>query len=69
MRVSAFARGELLGRVWLDDAARPKFTGGDPGRLWIPGSWNTGAVRLLVHGTAGGDRPRLARVTAAVSPE
>ncbi|MFG3340206.1 beta-galactosidase [Glycomyces sp. NPDC048151] len=69
VRVSAFARGELLGRVWLDDAARPKFTGGDPGRLWIPGSWNTGAVRLLVHGTAGGDRPRLARVTAAVSPE
>ncbi|MDN3238389.1 beta-galactosidase [Glycomyces tritici] len=69
VRVSAFARGELLGRVWLDDAARPKFTGGDPGRLWIPGSWNTGAVRLLVHGTAGGDRPRLVRVTAAASPE
>jgi hypothetical protein len=69
VRVSAFARGELLGRVWLDDAARPQFTGGDPGRLWIPGSWNTGAVRLLVHGTAGGDRPRLARVTAAASPE
>ncbi|MBO3731411.1 beta-galactosidase [Glycomyces niveus] len=69
VRVSAFANGELLGRVWLDDAARPKFTGGDPGRLWIPGSWNTGAVRLLVHGTAGGDRPRLARVTAAASPE
>ncbi|MDA1358214.1 beta-galactosidase [Glycomyces luteolus] len=69
VRVSAFAGGELLGRVWLDDAARPNFTGGDPGRLWIPGSWNTGAVRLLVHGTAGGDRPRLARVTAAASPE
>jgi len=69
VRVSAFARGELLGRVWLDDAARPQFTGGDPGRLWIPGSWNTGAVRLLVHGTAGGERPRLARVTAAASPE
>lgn len=69
VRVSAFARGELLGRVWLDDAARPEFTGGDPGRLWIPGSWNTGAVRLLVHGTAGGDRPRLTRVTAAASPE
>ncbi|GAA2132008.1 beta-galactosidase [Glycomyces algeriensis] len=69
VRVSAFTRGELLGRVWLEDAARPKFTGGDPGRLWIPGSWNTGAVRLLVHGTAGGERPRLARVTAAASPE
>lgn len=69
VRVSAFVRGELLGRVWLDDETRPEFTGGDPGRLWIPGSWNTGAVRLLVHGTAGGERPRLARVTAAASPE
>ncbi|MFC3495303.1 beta-galactosidase [Glycomyces rhizosphaerae] len=69
VRVSAFVRGELLGRVWLDDAARPKFTGGDPGRLWIPESWNTGTVRLLVRGTAGGDRPRLASVSAAATPE
>ncbi|HEX2144976.1 MAG TPA: beta-galactosidase [Glycomyces sp.] len=69
MRVSAFLGGELLGRVWLDDAARPRFTGGDPGRLWIPGSWNTGTVRLLIRGTAGGARPRLARVTAAATPE
>ncbi len=69
LRVSAFAAGELLGRVWLDDAVRPRFTGGDPGRLWIPAAWNAGRVRLLVRGTAGGDRPRLARVTAAATPE
>jgi hypothetical protein len=69
VRVSAFARSELLGRVWLDDAARPRFTGGDPGRLWLPGSWNSGNVRLLVRATAGGGRPRLERVTATVAPE
>ncbi|WP_211234877.1 beta-galactosidase [Glycomyces arizonensis] len=69
VRISAFARNELLGRVWLDDAARPEFTGGDPGRLWIPGAWNSGTVRLLVRGTAGGEPPRLERVTAAPAPE
>jgi beta-galactosidase len=69
VRVSAFARGELLGRVWLDDANRPRFTGGDPGRLWLPGAWNAGGVRLLVRGTIGDGRPRLARMTAAPTPE
>ncbi|RRR98418.1 beta-galactosidase [Glycomyces terrestris] len=77
VRVSAFARYssegetrcELLGRVWLDDAHRPRFTGGDPGRLWIPAGWNSGTVRLLVRGTAGGAQPRLARATAAPAPE
>ncbi|THV23493.1 beta-galactosidase [Glycomyces paridis] len=73
VRISAFAvRGgdaELLGRVWLEDAARPRFTGGDPGRLWLPGAWNTGSVRLLVRGTAGGARPRLDLVSAAATPE
>jgi hypothetical protein len=69
VRVSAFLRGELLGRVWLEDPARPRFTGGDPGRLWVPGSWNSGTVRLLVRGTTGDGRPRLARVTAAAVPE
>ncbi|HEU5128525.1 MAG TPA: beta-galactosidase [Glycomyces sp.] len=68
-RVSAFAGGELLGRVWLDDPARPRFTGGDPGRLWLPGAWNRGAVRLLVRGTAGGGRPRLERVSATAAPQ
>ncbi|WP_344489966.1 beta-galactosidase [Glycomyces endophyticus] len=69
VRVSAFAGGELLGRVWLDDPHRPRFTGGDPGRLWIPAGWNSGTVRLLVRGTAGGAHPRLERVTAAPAPE
>jgi hypothetical protein len=72
VRVSAFARGELLGRVWLEDIDRPRFTGGDPDRLWIPGSWNDGTVRLLLHGTAGipgGEPPRLDRITAAPVPE
>jgi hypothetical protein len=69
VRLSAFAGGELLGRVWLDDAHRPRFTGGDPGRLWIPAGWNSGTVRLLVRGTAGGVPPRLTRVTAAPAPE
>ncbi|GAA2319531.1 hypothetical protein GCM10009853_092040 [Glycomyces scopariae] len=69
VRVSAFAGGELLGRVWLDDPHRPRFTGGDPGRLWIPGAWNSGTVRLLVRGTAGGAQPHLARVTATAAPE
>jgi hypothetical protein len=72
MRVSAFARGELLGRIWLTDLDRPRFTGGDPDRLWIPGSWNDGTVRLLLHGTAGtpgGDAPRLDRITVAAVPE
>jgi hypothetical protein len=69
VRVSAFLAGELLGRVWLEDPARPHFTGGDPGRLWVPGSWNTGTVRLLVRGTTGEGQPRLERVTAAAVPE
>jgi hypothetical protein len=69
VRVSAFAHGELLGRVWLDDAARPRFTGGDPGRLWLPGAWNSGRVRLLVRGTTGDEGPRLEYVTAASTPE
>jgi len=69
VRVSAFAGGELLGRLWLADEARPRFTGGDPGRLWLPGAWNRGAVRLLVRGTAGGARPLLERVGAAAVPQ
>jgi beta-galactosidase len=69
VRLSAFAGGELLGRVWLDDPHRPRFTGGDPARLWIPAAWNSGTVRLLVRGTAGGAQPRLAHVTATAAPE
>jgi hypothetical protein len=67
VRVSAFAGGELLGRVWLDDPARPRFTGGDAGRLWLPAAWNDGTVRLLVRATPGVEAPVLGgvRLTAA----
>ncbi|GAB3167806.1 hypothetical protein GCM10027059_29460 [Myceligenerans halotolerans] len=69
VRVSAFAGGELLGRVWLDDDARPRFTGGDPTRLWLPAAWNTGAVRLMVRGTRGKESPQLGRVRATAAQE
>lgn len=69
VRVSAFAHGELLGRVWLDDPARPRFTGGDPGRLWLPAAWNDGRMRLLLHATAGQDVPTLSAVLATQSQE
>lgn len=62
VRVSAFAGGELLGRVWLDDPARPRFTGGDAGRLWLPAAWNDGTVRLLVRATRGVEAPVLGEV-------
>ena len=64
VRVSVFGAGELLGRVWLSDGARPRFTGGDAGRVLVPASWNTGSVRVLVHGTAGGAAPELSAVLA-----
>ncbi|WP_164545172.1 beta-galactosidase [Antribacter gilvus] len=62
VRVSVFAAGELLGRVWLDDPRRPRFTGGDPGRLWLPAPWNTGSIRFMVRATRGEESPLLGRV-------
>jgi hypothetical protein len=64
VRVSVFTAGELLGRVWLCDPARPRFTGGDAGRVVVPAAWNSGRVRVLVHGTAGGVAPELSAVLA-----
>lgn len=66
VRVSAFANGELLGRVWLGDPARPRFTGGDATRLWLPAAWNSGMIRLMVRATRGEESPLLGpvRVTA-----
>ncbi|WP_454293647.1 hypothetical protein [Salana multivorans] len=69
VRIAVVAGGELLGRVWLDDSARPVFTGGDAGRVWLPGVWNTGTVRLLVRGTAGPGEPVLADMSAELTPE
>lgn len=62
VRVSVFGAGELLGRVWLTDAARPRFTGGDGGRVLVPAAWNSGTVRVLLHGTAGDATPELSAV-------
>lgn len=69
VRVSAFAAGELLGRVWLADPARPPFTGGDAGWLWLPAAWNTGTIRLLVRGTQGEEPPVLGRVRLTATRE
>ncbi|WP_217700797.1 beta-galactosidase [Krasilnikoviella flava] len=69
VRVSAFAHGELLGRVWLGDPAAPRFSGGRPTRLWLPAAWNDGGLRLLVRATAGPDRPRLARLRTVATQE
>ncbi|PUB23539.1 glycosyl hydrolase family 35 [Promicromonospora sp. AC04] len=69
VRVSAFAGGELLGRAWLDDPARPRFTGGDATRLWLPAAWNTGTIRLMVRATRGEVPPLLGRVRATVVQE
>jgi hypothetical protein len=69
VRVSAFAGGELLGRVWLDDPARPRFTGGDAGRLWLPAAWNTGEIRFLVRGTQGEEPPVLSGVRLTATQE
>ena len=68
VRVSVFAGGELLGRVWLDDPARPRFTGGDAGRLWLPAAWNDGTVRLLVRATRGAEAPVLGGVRLTATP-
>lgn len=48
-RVSVFGHDELLGRVWLEDPARPRFSGGNPERIWLPAAWNDGVIRLLLH--------------------
>ncbi|MFC8800052.1 beta-galactosidase [Promicromonospora sp. NPDC057138] len=69
VRVSAFAGGELLGRIWLDDPARPRFTGGDAGRLWLPAAWNTGSIRFLVRGTQGEEPPVLSGVRLTATQE
>lgn len=69
VRVSAFAHAELLGRVWLEDDARPRFTGGDPSRVWLPAAWNDGTMRLHVHATAGDGAPALDAVLVTPSQD
>lgn len=69
VRVAVVAGQELLGRVWLEDPGRPRFTGGDPGRVWLPGAWNAGTVRLVVRGTPGPGTPVLDRIRCEAAPE
>ncbi|MEJ3747353.1 beta-galactosidase [Actinomycetes bacterium KLBMP 9797] len=61
VRVTAWAAGECLGRVWLDDPQRPRFSGGDADILWIPAAWTATGTRLtlLLRGTAGPQTPVL----------
>ncbi|GAA1611898.1 MULTISPECIES: beta-galactosidase [Kribbella] len=54
-RITGWASGECLGRVWLGD--RPAFSGGDPDVLWIPPGWT--GLTLLVQGAAGPAVPEL----------
>ncbi|MBO3103937.1 beta-galactosidase [Cellulomonas fengjieae] len=69
VRVWAYAHDELLGRVWLDDPARPRFTGGDPGRIWLPAGWNGGSIRVAVRATAGPAAPALVAVLVTPTEE
>ncbi|TCC26337.1 beta-galactosidase [Kribbella sindirgiensis] len=55
VRITGWASGECLGRVWLGD--RPAFSGGDPDVLWIPPGWS--GLTLLVQGVAGPATPEL----------
>lgn len=49
IRVTGWAGGECVGRVWVGD--RPAFSGGDSNVLWIPSGWP--GLTLLVRGAAG----------------
>ncbi len=62
VRATGWVGGECLGRVWLADPRRPRFSGGDPGILWVPASWCTAGTRLtlLLRGTVGPAEPVLA---------
>ncbi|MFI7061386.1 beta-galactosidase [Kribbella sp. NPDC050124] len=55
VRVTGWASGECLGRVWTGE--RPAFSGGDPDVLWIPPGWS--GLTLLVRGVSGPGTPEL----------
>ncbi|KOX01078.1 beta-galactosidase [Streptomyces sp. NRRL B-1140] len=55
LRVTGWAGGECVGRVWVGD--RPDFSGGDADALWIPPGWS--GLSLLVRGAAGARDPEL----------
>jgi beta-galactosidase len=55
VRVTGWASGECVGRVWTGE--RPAFSGGDPDVLWIPPGWS--GLTLLVRGVDGPGTPEL----------
>jgi hypothetical protein len=55
LRVTGWASGECIGRVWTGE--RPAFSGGDPDVLWIPPGWS--GLTLLVRGVSGPATPEL----------
>jgi beta-galactosidase len=61
VRATGWAGGECLGRLWLEDASRPRFAGGDSDILWVPAAWAVAGVRLtlLLRGTEGPLEPVL----------
>ncbi|MEU0096707.1 beta-galactosidase [Kribbella sp. NPDC006257] len=63
LRVTGWAAGECLGRIWAGDRAR--FSGGDPDVLWVPAGWS--GLTLLVRGVAGAARPELRRLSLGPS--
>ncbi|GAA4061020.1 beta-galactosidase [Streptomyces shaanxiensis] len=55
VRVTGWAGGECVGRVWAGD--RPDFSGGDPDALWVPPGWP--GLTLFVQGIEGRDTPEI----------
>ncbi|WP_234324000.1 beta-galactosidase [Streptomyces sp. NRRL S-481] len=55
VRVTGWAGGECLGRVWSGE--RPDFSGGDPDAFWVPPSWS--GLTLLAQGIEGPGTPEV----------
>ena len=55
VRVTGWAGGECVGRVWSGD--RPDFSGGDPDALWVPPNWP--GLTLLAQGIEGRETPEI----------
>ncbi|MDX3380918.1 beta-galactosidase [Streptomyces niveiscabiei] len=60
VRVTGWAGGECLGRVWAGE--RPEFSGGNPDALWVPRGW-PGPVTLLARGMEGRGEPEIRTLT------
>ncbi|WP_405577602.1 beta-galactosidase [Streptomyces sp. NBC_01092] len=55
VRVTGWAGGECVGRVWAGD--RPAFSGGDPDALWVPPGWP--GLTLFAQGIEGREAPEI----------